>query len=264
MLIDFHVHCFPDRVADNAICQLKANVHYAPATDGTFGDLSACLKEWGVGRAVCLNVATNAHQQASVNNFAASINNGSSIFAFGSVHASTPAAEQELYRIADLGLRGIKLHPDYQGIDLLDRRMFPIYDTASELGLLCVFHSGWDPASPDRTRVTPDGVLRLRRLFPRLRVILAHLGGLAMWDEVEEKLVGTGVLMDTALIRGMISPEQAVRIIRKNGAENILFGSDAPWQSSRATADFLDSLALSATEKDRIFYRNAEELLEIC
>lgn len=217
----------------------------------------------GAGRAVCLNVATNAHQQASVNAFAASISNGSSIFAFGSVHGSTPAAEQELYRIADLGLKGIKLHPDYQGIDLLDRRMFPIYDTASELGLLCVFHAGWDPAAPDRTRVVPDGILRLRRLFPRLRMLLAHLGGLAMWDEVEERLAGTGILMDTALIRGMLSPEQTLRIIRKNGSENILFGSDAPWQSSRATADFLDSLPLSSAEKDRIFYRNAEELLEI-
>ena len=40
MLIDFHVHCFPDRIADNAVCKLKTNVHYAPVTDGTFGGLS--------------------------------------------------------------------------------------------------------------------------------------------------------------------------------------------------------------------------------
>ena len=263
MLIDFHTHCFPDRVADTAVCQLKTHVHYEPLTDGTFRSLAERLKEWGVDRAVCLNVATNAHQQASVNNFAASIQNGETVFAFGSVHGGTPSAEQELYRIAELGMKGIKLHPDYQGLELLDRRMFPVYDTISELGLLCVFHAGWDAVSPDRTRVTPEGVLRLHRFFPRLRIVLAHLGGLAMWDEVEEKLAGTGILMDTALLRGMLSPEQALRIIRKHGAENVLFGSDAPWQSSRATAEFIEGLPLSSAEKDLIFDQNAEALLGI-
>lgn len=263
MLIDFHTHCFPDRIADNAICQLKTNVHYEPATDGTFGDLSRKLKDWKVDRTVCLNIATNPRQQASVNSFAASINNGSTVFAFGSVHSGSPTAEQELYRIADLGLRGIKLHPDYQNTNLLDRQMFPLYDAASELELICVFHSGWDPVSPDSTRVTPEEVLKLRRLFPRLKVVLAHLGGLAMWDQVEEKLAGTGTLMDTSMLRGFISPEQALRIIQKNGAENILFGSDAPWQTSRASAEFIDILPLTSAEKDRIFYQNAEELLKI-
>ncbi len=264
MLIDFHTHCFPDRVADNAVCQLKTHVHYEPLTNGTLSDLTSKLKDWKVDRAVCLNVATNAHQQSSVNNFAAAIQDEKNIFAFGSVHGATPSAEQELYRISEMGLKGIKLHPDYQNLELLDRRMFPVYDTASELGLLCVFHAGWDSVSPDRTRVTPEGILRLHRFFPRLRIILAHLGGLAMWNEVEDKLAGSDILMDTALLRGMISPEQAYRIIRKHGAENVLFGSDAPWQSSADAAEFIDSLPLTSAEKDRIFYQNAEELLGIC
>ena len=94
-------------------------------------------------------------------------------------------------------------------------------------------------------------------------MVLGHLGGMKMWDDVEELLCGRNILMDTAYTYGNISPEQMTRIIQKNGAENILFGSDCPWQSSRDTANFVDSLPLSSEEKDKIFYKNAMELLHM-
>lgn len=263
MLIDFHVHCFPDKLAEKAIEHLKGIIHANPRTDGTYGDLLGKMKVWGVDRAVCLNVATAPKQQENVNNFAISINTKKETFAFGSVHAQNPDALAELYRIKKAGLWGVKLHPDYQGVELLDEKMLPLYDAMSELGLYCVYHSGWDPVSPDHTIVTPDNVLKVHRMFPKFKMILGHLGGLAIWDEVEEKLAGTGILMDTAYTKGVIDPKQFTRIIQKHGAENILFGSDCPWQSSRETADFVDSLPILSSQKDKIFYQNAQEILGI-
>ena len=263
MLIDFHTHCFPDKLADKALPKLMESGHSNPYTDGTCGDLLRKMDDWGVDAAVCLNIATAPRQQFNVNEFAISINDCKRIFALGSVHIDNDDCENELYRLQEAGVRGIKLHPDYQDIDILDRRMFPIYDTCAELGLFCVFHAGWDPVSPHKTRVTPDRVLRIRQFFPRFQMILGHLGGLGMWDEVESRLAGSGILMDTAYTRGLLAPEQATRIIRRHGAENVLFGSDCPWQSGRDTADFIDSLPLTSEEKDRIFYKNAMELLQM-
>lgn len=263
MLIDFHTHCFPDKIAANALNHLRGIIHANPYTDGTCGDLQQKLQDWGVDAAVCLNIATTPEQQFNVNEFALMINNQKNLFAFGSVHAENSSAVYEIYRLYESGIKGIKLHPDYQGVDILDRKMFPIYDACAELGMFCVYHSGWDPVSPSETKVTPEKILRIRKLFPRFRMILGHLGGLGMWDEVEDRLAGTEILMDTAYTRGLISPEQITRIIQKHGAENILFGSDCPWQSSRDTAELIDSLPLSSEQKDRIFYKNAVELLQI-
>ncbi len=263
MLIDFHTHCFPDKLAEKAMTKLRETSHANPCTDGTRGDMLRKFDDWGVDAAVCLNIVTVPKQQFNVNEFAISINDRKRIFAFGSVHAANEDCENEIYRLHEARIRGIKLHPDFQDIDLLDRRMFPIYDICAELGMFCVFHAGWDPVSPRKTRVTPDRILRIRQFFPRFRMILAHMGGLGMWDEVENRLAGSGILMDTAYTRGLLPPEQMTRIIRRHGAENILFGSDCPWQSSRDTADYIDSLPLSAEEKDRIFYKNARELLQM-
>ncbi len=263
MLIDFHTHCFPDHLAPKALQNLQQVVHRAPCTDGTSKDLLEKCGGWGVDAAVCLNIATSPAHQTKVNDFAISINDRQQIFAFGSVHAENPDAVQEIYRLHEAGILGIKLHPDFQNFDVLDRRMVPIYDACAEVGMLCLFHSGRDPISPDHVHVQPDQVLRIRKLFPRLRMILAHMGGLSMWDEVEEKLLGTGIFMDTAYTKGQLPPEQFVRMIHKHGAENILFGSDCPWQSSRETADYIDSLPISSVEKDRIYYQNAKELLQM-
>ena len=86
MLIDFHTHCFPDKIATRAIEKLSyVSGGLKPHTDGTVEGLRARMADEGVSKAVVLNIATNAHQQASVNDFAAAINNQEDIFAFGSI-----------------------------------------------------------------------------------------------------------------------------------------------------------------------------------
>ena len=74
MLIDFHTHAFPDAVAANAVKKLA---HVAgglqPYTDGTVGDLKRAMDQSGVDVSVVLNIATNAHQQKNVNDFAEKI-----------------------------------------------------------------------------------------------------------------------------------------------------------------------------------------------
>ena len=161
----------------------------------------------------------------------------------------------------DAGIKGVKLHPDEQMIDLADKKMYPVYDLISDLGLPVVIHTGFDPFSPDHAHASPDQILKVRADFPKLRLILAHLGGYLDWDAAEELLAGKGMPMDTALATAGLPPEQAVRIIRKNGAENVFLGSDSPWATTAHALDYLLKLPLTDREKELIMGENAARLL---
>ena len=103
---------------------------------------------------------------------------------------------EELERMYDAGIKGVKLHPDEQMIDLADKKMYPVYDLISDLGLPVVIHTGFDPFSPDHAHASPDQILKVRADFPKLRLILAHLGGYLDWGAAEELLAGKGMPMD--------------------------------------------------------------------
>ena len=261
MIIDFHVHTFPAAIAQRALKELSNDDRYTSHTEGTIESTREKMIEWGIDKFVILNIATKPSQHTSINNLCAK-HNSEDIISFGSVF---PAAEStdELRRIKSLGLKGIKFHNDYQRVYADDKCVFPIYELAQALDLIVVFHAGFDPFSPDAHHCTPKMLARINDLYPNLKIVGAHLGGLLMWDDVEEYLVGRrNVYFDTAFIKGYIEPEQATRIIKAH-EKNILFGSDCPWDSSANQADFIRSLNLTTEEKEDVFYKNALRLLQI-
>lgn len=261
MLIDFHTHAFPDKIAGSAIFSLSQKAGGLTAlTDGSVHDLSAKMKNWGVDRFVLLNIATKPRQQTNVNNFAIS-QNGGSVVAFGSVHPDSPDVLSELERIAAAGLLGVKFHPEYQGFRIDDKKAYPLYEKCQELGLIMVFHAGKDIGFPDSLAASPSAVKKVLKDFPNSKMVMAHMGGWMMWDEVEELVAGLDGYIDTSFTYGYISAKQATRIIKKHGAERVLFGSDCPWASPEQTARFIHSLDLTEQEKQLIFYQNALRLL---
>ena len=171
MLIDFHTHCFPDKIAHGAIEKLSnvsGGLH--PYTDGSVDGLLFQMKEEKVDISVALNIATNAHQQKKVNDFAAEANKKDGIVAFGSVFPFAEDATDELHRIKELGLKGVKLHPDYQGFSVDDERLFPLYREISRLGLITVFHAGFDYGFPPPYKATPDRMAKITA--PRMGLAL--------------------------------------------------------------------------------------------
>ncbi|MGI5905614.1 MAG: amidohydrolase family protein [Candidatus Pararuminococcus gallinarum] len=263
MQIDFHTHCFPDKIAERAVGKLYSICGITPQTNGTYDDTCRAMKEWGTDIAVLFNIATNAHQQTSVNNFAASHNNGPTR-AFGSVHPEAENALEELERIKELGLRGIKLHPDYQEFFVEEERIFPIYQKCQDLGLMVAFHAGWDPLSPEVVHTTPKGMVTVLDHFPNLTVILAHMGGFNMWEDVEKYMIGrNNVYLDTSLAMGNMPKEQFVRMVRNHGVKRILFGTDCPWSDGAAAVEYVKASGLTEDEQALIFYKNGCELLGI-
>lgn len=264
MIIDFHVHAFPDALAAKALPLLsKCSGGVKPNYDATISGLESYLAKNNVDYAVVLNIATNPHQEKKVNDFAISLLEKKNIIPFGSVHPDSPNALSELERLAKAGIRGIKLHPDYQHFFVDDEKMFPIYKKIAELGFITVFHAGVDIGYPKPVHCTPERLLRVLDLFDDAPVVAAHFGGWLLWDSVLEDLCGTQVYLDTAFSSGKMPPDYAKELIKAHGADKVLLGSDMPWSDTLDEVRFVQSLDLSAEDEEKILSNNAKRLLNI-
>lgn len=263
MVIDFHTHAFPDKIAKRAVEKLAdASGGLTPYTDGTAEGLALRMQESGVDVSVVLSIATNAHQQRSVNDFAATLDGRSEFVAFGSVFPTAPDALEELDRIASLGLRGVKLHPDYQGFEVDDEKMIPLYKKISSLGLITVFHAGVDYGFAPPYGATPDKMKRALRYFDS-PVVAAHFGGVDCYADVLDLLAGENVYFDTSFGYSMMPKYYALKIIEKHGVERLLFGTDSPWHTAEMERRLLSSLSLTDAELSQIYGENAKRLLTI-
>lgn len=263
MTIDFHTHTFRDSVAAKAMPSLAQScgiVH--PYTDGTLSSLKSMMQRSGVDLAVVLNIATKPTQHTVVNDYAAEINQDSAIEAFGSVYPTHPSALDELDRIAALGLKGIKFHPDYQEFFVDDDRVMPVYEKISQLGLITIFHAGYDLGLLTPCHCTPERLSRALSAF-HSPVIAAHFGGFMLWDEVLTYLAGKDVYLDTSFSYGRLSPSLARKIVEQHGYDHVLFASDAPWSDMHNEMDYLKNLALPEAAYQAIFSDNAKHLLQI-
>lgn len=263
MLIDFHTHAFPEKIAGKAIEKLSfVSGGLEPYTDGTLDGLKKSMKDGEVDISVVMNIATNATQQKNVNDFAASINNGKDIFAFGSVFPDSEDALCELERIKDLGLVGVKLHPDYQGFFVDDEKMKPIYKKISQLGLVTLFHAGFDYGFAPPYGATPERMEKALAWFDG-PVIAAHWGGLNQCEGVLKHLCGKDIYFDTSFGYGSIPKYYAEKIIEMHGSEKMLFGTDTPWHTPKMEMRLLNNLSLSDEEMQNITHKTAQKLLKI-
>lgn len=263
MIIDFHTHTFPDKIAAKAIASLAEKGGTAPFRDGTLSSLKESMRRGGIDCSVILPVATKPEQVPSINRLAAELNGIGGIIYAGAIHPDCENIEQILDEIKSAGLFGIKLHPDYQGVYFTDRRVLNILEAAARRGLYIVTHAGRDIAYPNDVHCTPDHVLgALGELGEVIhnRLILAHMGGCDMGEEVLEKLCGKPVYMDTAFVLDRY-PELCKEIIKMHGADKILFATDSPWADQGEYVGLMRGFGFSDKELSLIFHENAKRLL---
>lgn len=261
MIIDFHTHCFPEKIAERAISAIAASGAEVPYHSGSENSLLEKIKSMGADKAVVLNIATNPRQQRNVNDYAIYLNALDGLVGFGSVHPDSSDALYELDRLKDAGVKGIKLHPDYQNFFIDDNRLFPIYKKSAELGLITVFHAGVDIGLPDPVHCTPEMMARILPLFDGAPVVAAHFGGYMMRSETLKHLAGKDIYLDTSYSHSRFPPPWAKEIINKHGTKKILLGSDMPWSRTDYEINFIKSLGLPEEEEIMILGQNAQELL---
>jgi len=261
MIIDFHTHCFPDKIAKRAVESLGKAAALIPVHDGTADGLLKSMKQDNIDISVVLNIATAPHQQISVNNFAAELNKKSRLIAFGSVHPDAEDALYELERIASMGIKGVKFHPEYQNFYVDDIKMRPIYKKISQLGLITVFHAGKDNGFASPYKCMPVALANALKWFDS-PVVAAHWGGLMCHEDVIKYLCGLPVYFDISFSYGTIALPMIHKIIEKHGTDKLLFGSDSPWNRPSQDLTVLNALQLDEVDMNKICCTNALKLLK--
>lgn len=265
MVIDFHTHIFPDKIAAKTIEHLEKVGNIKAATDGTLHGLLESMKRCGVDLSVILPVATKPSQFESIQAFAAKVNEQYSgkLLSFGGIHPDCEDYKKELDVIKELGFKGIKIHPDYQGVMIDDPRFMRIIEYASELGLIILTHAGIDIGLPNPVHCPPKKMRKVLEAIKPEKMVLAHYGGWSQWDEVYEYLAGENVWLDTAFIYDVITKEQFFKILEKHGSDKILFATDSPWSDMAKGIDWIKKLSLPVQVEADILSGNAKRLLGI-
>jgi len=268
MLIDFHTHVFPEKIAARAIESLKAGMveqhgySYPSYADGTVAGLMASMDAEGVDISVMMPIATKPSQAGSINLFAGG-HASERLIAFGTVHPAQEDWENTLEELAAEGRKGIKLHPEFQDFYIDSPESVRILRKCGELGLIVTFHSGEDIGYPPPVHATPERIRRAADAAPDTKLIAAHMGGWNMWEDAAKLLAGTHLMFDTAYVQIRMDAAEFRDLTREFGAERVLFASDSPW--ARPTSDMLSFIieaGLTNDELDMITYKNALMLLK--
>ena len=275
MIIDFHTHNFPDALAPRAIASMVENLRheFVPFGDGTLACQLAAAKADGIDRCVMCPIATKPAQADVILRTALEIRDGARgeeaarvIIPLASVHPADPEYRRHLEAIVDADIRGIKLHPHYQGFRLDDPSVIPFFAAVRDLGLVVIVHCGFDHGFPDDlVSCGPAVISALLASVPGLgpRFVAAHLGGhLGSPPGATDRLLETGCLIDTACLEILQDEPEPIRIMETWPTERIVFGTDYPWNRQRRLVEWVRAHRPTA-DLEAIFHLNAERLLAL-
>lgn len=191
--------------------------------------------------------------------------------------------------VLELGMEGLELGSNINGINLSDQRFFPFYKRAEELNCSLFIHP-WEmmgeqqiqrywlpwlvgmPAETSRAicSVIFGGVLEK---FPKLKFAFAHGGG-SFPATIGRIKHGFDVRPDLVAIDNPVSPEKYIGkfwidslvhdekamqfIMDVMGEDHICLGSDYPFPlGEHVPGSLIEKMQLSAEVKDKLLHRNA-------
>lgn len=261
MIVDAHTHVWPDGLAQRA---LSANrlPGLTAIGDGTAGSLASAMSTSGVDHSIALGIAGKAEHVDATNRFVASLA-GQRFSAFGTVHVDLPV-EANMDSLNAHGIRGVKIHPLFQGYGLEHPRLWELFEAfGSEIGV--IVHVGAGGSGAVNALSTPRMLRRIVTTFPRLRLVACHFGGYHMLAEAEQELRGLDVVLETSWPPSVaeVDPSTARRVIARHGAERVVFGSDWPMADPAAEIAAIRRLGLSDEDQAGILGGNLNRVLRL-
>lgn len=262
-IIDSHCHIYPDAIAERAAKSIDVFYDGLPGDhhDGKCSTLVRTGNAAGISHFIVHSVATTPHHSSSINHFIAGsvAESNGTMTGLGAIHQDSPDLRRDIQEIINLGLKGVKLHPDIQQFEADDPRAMRIYELC-EGRLPVLIHAGdhrYDYSNPDR-------IANIVRTFPGLKLIAAHFGGWSVWDEAAEKLPQfPNLYVDTCSSLYWLKPERTRALIRLYGADRVCFATDYPIWPQKNEIDYLLSLNLTDSEYESIFWKNTARLFDI-
>lgn len=308
MIIDSHMHVYrtaAEGLRDKEAYQIweygeKDDVHYSQYP-GVVADALKALEEAGASRAVVVNLfavslerehalaglppgLSGAAREEAIRGIDATMGERlrasnhwlcdeaakhAQIVPFIAVDPGVLTPEENVAHIREMvgrGARGLKLHPVLQGFSPDDQRMLPVYETCVQLGIPIVSHSG--PAQGNWQYAEPRAFAAVLAAFPRLTLVLAHLGGGAYRQLPEIARRYPNATFDCCEIiewtGGSTAPtdRELAQLILEVGPERVMMGTDFPWYDVDHTAQRVRELPLLSDEqKEGILGANAVRIL---
>jgi predicted TIM-barrel fold metal-dependent hydrolase len=148
------------------------------------------------------------------------------------IYPEDGVAEETARRLGEGG-RCVKVHLQVGGFDAVDPRLDETWELLADAGTPIVLHAGAvADGSGNEQWCGPVPVRRLLARFPRLRLVIAHLGTPDQDAFVELAEAHPGVWLDTAMIftdPPYLGPSP-LHLVRRLGAlgDRVVFGSDFP------------------------------------
>ena len=261
-VIDAHCHIYPDKIATRAVAGTDVFYGTKALCPGTVADMLERAAEAGIDHTLVQSVATAPKQVQSINSFIADAveTSGGRLTGLGTLHPDSEDQAEDVKHLMELGLKGVKLHPDIQKFKIDDYRMLKIFDLCEEEGIPILMHAGdnrFDFSNPNRMKP-------ILEIYKGLTIVGAHLGGWMVWDEALESLAEyPNFFVDCSSSFPFISAERVHGLIEAWGADKILFGTDYPMWEPKKEVEALLALNLDDGAYRKIFSENAKKVFAL-
>ena len=260
-IIDIHTHIYPVALARRAMEVTRHendDFKKLPIRE----NLLARMQEAGVDISVNLPVVSKPQNQAEVNRFAKE-SARKNIIPFGGLHPDCENVIEELEKLKDMEMAGIKFHPPFQKVHLEDPKYGEMWRKINELGFPVLIHMG-------TARIVrpydlyPSGIRKILKSAPDIPIIMAHMGSFCMMKNPNENLenLPENVFIDTAMSAELEEAGEFEEIVRKFGTKRVLYGCGFPYGSQKAAIARIKDSSFSDSEKEDMLWRNAAKILK--
>ena len=256
-VVDAHVHVYPEKIALRAAESVGDFYQYPMFKEGSIPAMLAAVEGSPITHHIIYSVATKPSNVESINDFiAAECKKHPNFVGFMAMHQDYPNPEDEIERAIGLGLRGMKLHPDTQKVNMDDDRLMRIYELI-EGRMPLVMHCGdyrTDFSHPRRMK-------RILHEFPNLVVDAAHFGGWSVFDLAVEYLENENCFLDMSSSQKFLGRRRTRELCEIYGADRILFGSDFPMWDPSEEFELFESLDFPKADFEKMTWHNAERFI---
>ncbi len=261
-IIDAHLHVMEHPSLDGEFNLAKLDIFKA------FRNLSMRVADAGLDKAIVHILDEKVIMDESVYNSFLKCNNQNLFFSIR-LPSNIDNLEEFLQKANISGIRGIKILPyeDYITEDKYDYYLYAC-KMAEKLGFIitvcCTYGSKYiyEVNNLALAKHIADNV--------NTTVVLAHAGGARVLDAMSIALDLDNIMMDLAFSLSYWKESTVIQdiafCIKKVGAERFLFGSDGPHigieEAINVADTFLDANNFLVEDKNKIFYENAQNLVE--